>query len=61
MSRRTDSRPDDAAEETTDASTRTAPPDEEDGGDDASHLSELPDGAGCAEVWEHLSENRTDE
>jgi hypothetical protein len=22
------------------------------------HLSEVPDGCGCAEVWEHLSEGR---
>lgn len=29
---------------------------------DRSHLSDLPDGAGCAEIWEHLSERRrTDE
>lgn len=22
------------------------------------HLSEVPDGAGCTEIWEHLSEER---
>jgi hypothetical protein len=22
------------------------------------YLSELPDGAGCTEIWEHLSEQR---
>jgi len=27
---------------------------------DREHLSELRDGCGCAEVWEHLSEQRTD-
>ena len=25
------------------------------GADDADHLRDLPDGAGCAEIWEHLS------
>lgn len=25
------------------------------------HLDELADGCGCAEVWEYLSERRTDE
>jgi hypothetical protein len=27
---------------------------------DREHLSELEDGCGCAEVWEHLSEKRTE-
>jgi hypothetical protein len=27
--------------------------------DGEDHLTELPDGAGCTEIWEHLSENRT--
>lgn len=22
------------------------------------HLEELPDGSGCTEIWEHISENR---
>jgi hypothetical protein len=26
--------------------------------DDSDHLADLSDGAGCAEVWEHLSEER---
>ncbi|MFC7154827.1 hypothetical protein ACFQPA_05075 [Halomarina halobia] len=26
--------------------------------DDRHHLDELEDGCGCAEVWEHLSEQR---
>ncbi|TQQ83481.1 hypothetical protein EGH24_01425 [Halonotius terrestris] len=26
--------------------------------DDSEHLANLSDGAGCAEVWEHLSEQR---
>ncbi|MFC3959108.1 hypothetical protein [Halovivax cerinus] len=23
------------------------------------HLDELPDGAGCTEIWEHIAERRT--
>lgn len=26
--------------------------------DTTDHLDSLPDGCGCAEVWEHLSEER---
>jgi len=48
---------DDPIEESTDAPTRTDVPEDE-ADDDTSHLDELPDGAGCAEVWEHLSEGR---
>ena len=29
--------------------------------DDDDHLSELQDGCGCAEVWEHLFEHRSEE
>lgn len=32
--------------------------DEED--DPAAHLNELEDGAGCTEIWSHLSESRDD-
>lgn len=37
-----------------------------DGGDrsergDDEHLRDLPDGAGCTEIWEHLSEQQADE
>jgi hypothetical protein len=28
--------------------------------DDSDHLADLSDGAGCAEVWEHLSAERAD-
>jgi hypothetical protein len=28
--------------------------------DEDDHLAEVPDGAGCTEIWEHLSEDRTD-
>jgi hypothetical protein len=24
------------------------------------HLDDLPDGSGCTEIWEHLSEDRVD-
>jgi len=27
---------------------------------DTSHLDDVEDGCGCAEVWEHLSEERDD-
>jgi hypothetical protein len=27
----------------------------------SNHLDDVDDGCGCAEVWEHLSENRDDE
>lgn len=26
--------------------------------ENSEHLSDLPDGCGCAEIWEHLSEER---
>jgi len=26
--------------------------------DDTGHLADLPDGAGCTEIWEHISESR---
>lgn len=25
------------------------------------HLNDLPDGSGCTEIWEHLSEDRSDD
>jgi hypothetical protein len=28
---------------------------------DTSHLDDVDDGCGCAEVWEHLSEERADD
>ncbi|QKG91452.1 hypothetical protein HPS36_00810 [Halorubrum salinarum] len=47
---------------------RDASPDERDGEDgetregdepdDAGHLDDVPDGAGCTEIWERLSERR---
>lgn len=41
------------------------PPAEESGSespdpdDDRTHFADLPDGSGCIEIWEHLSEQRT--
>jgi hypothetical protein len=26
--------------------------------ENAAHLDEIPDGAGCTEIWEHLSDGR---
>ncbi|WP_276260148.1 hypothetical protein [Haloglomus litoreum] len=31
------------------------------GDDDTAHLDDLPDGSGCAEVWEYVSEERDDD
>ena len=33
-------------------------PPEEAETDDYSHLDDLADGAGCTEIWEHLSDSR---
>jgi hypothetical protein len=33
-------------------------PDAGDDEDDTGHLDDLPDGAGCTEIWEHISDNR---
>ena len=33
-------------------------PDDEEETDDYEHLQSLDDGAGCTEIWEHLSEGR---
>jgi hypothetical protein len=51
---------DDTPEESTDEPAQTESPDDAET-DDTTHLNDLPDGAGCAEIWEHLSENRDDE
>ena len=41
---------------------RDASPEEDDESfDDTSHLEEVPDGSGCTEIWEHLSERREKE
>lgn len=34
---------------------------ETDSSSDDEHLADVPDGCGCAEVWEHLSEQRDEE
>ncbi len=31
---------------------------ESDNGTDPDHLSDVPEGCGCVELWEHLSEER---
>jgi hypothetical protein len=30
-------------------------------GEHGEHLSDIEDGCGCTEVWEHLSEERSDD
>lgn len=34
---------------------------EEDAAEEEDHLSDVADGSGCTEIWEHLSERRDDE
>lgn len=56
---------DDPAEESTADDTGESPADElgegpVEGRDGESHLDDVQDGAGCTEIWEHLSENRDD-
>jgi hypothetical protein len=29
--------------------------------DDTEHLADVPDGAGCTEIWDRLSEKRNEE
>lgn len=33
----------------------------EDAGRDDAHLEDVPDGCGCTEIWDHLSEHREDD
>lgn len=35
--------------------------DEDDGRVEDEHLADVEDGCGCTEVWEHLSDNRSDD
>lgn len=56
--------PADTAEESTEVTPASAEStgNDEDGEDDEfAHLDSLEDGAGCTEIWEHLSETRGDE
>ena len=64
MNTRMDAEPnDDPTETTEEPAAGDAPSEAESAGDDAEsddfgHLDSLSDGAGCAEIWEHLSETR---
>ena len=50
---------DERAATDTEATEPTATdPDAGDDEDDTGHLDDLPDGAGCTEIWEHISDNR---
>ena len=42
----------------TEQESRTVPATEDEAQED-DHLSDVPTGAGCTEIWEHLSERRT--
>lgn len=37
------------------------PDDDHDEEMDPDHLSDAPEGCGCVEIWEHLSEEREDD
>ncbi|ELZ92930.1 hypothetical protein C440_12454 [Haloferax mucosum ATCC BAA-1512] len=41
-----------------DADASTHAPAETEDSDATAHLKDLEDGAGCAEIWSHLSESR---
>lgn len=38
----------------------TDPTDADEPADRPDHLADVPDGCGCVEVWEHLSDDRAD-
>ncbi|WP_248895830.1 hypothetical protein [Haloplanus halobius] len=38
--------------------TRSSDADAEDNAEERNHLSDVEAGAGCTEIWEHLSERR---
>jgi len=44
-----------------DAGTEVAGDTETESNTDTAHLDDVADGCGCTEIWEHLSERRTDE
>ena len=44
-----------------DASSSTHESERTDDADPGSHLTDIPDGAGCTEIWEHLSDERDEE
>ena len=62
MTLRMDAEPNDDTTDTTEEPTAADTPGDADSEDDDAeefaHLDSLSDGAGCAEVWEHLSETR---
>ncbi len=45
----------------TDAPNAPDAPDTADEDNDDDHLADVPDGAGCTEIWEYLAERREDE
>ena len=57
MTQATDDHDDDAPEPDTSHLDDT---DERSSSSDRAHLDNVEDGCGCAEVWEHLSEERAD-
>lgn len=55
MTDRSESREDDRTDLPTGEQTDAGPTE---GADDSEHLDDIEDGAGCAEIWERLSEQR---
>jgi hypothetical protein len=49
----------DVGERTAESADETPDATEDDEEVDTSHLDGIDDGCGCAEVWEHLSEQRS--
>ncbi len=49
------------AEETLDEQAAADESEDSDADRGRSHLSDVADGAGCTEIWEHLSERREDD
>lgn len=43
------------------AAGESAEDEQRDTDDVAAHLADIEDGAGCAEIWEHLSDRRADD
>jgi hypothetical protein len=62
MSPRMDAEPNDDTEDrepaTADTPTDAESTSEDTDSDEFAHLDSLSDGAGCTEIWEHLSESR---
>lgn len=50
-----------AGDPRTDEDEAAPAPDAVDEAAERDHLGDVPDGSGCAEIWEHLTEERDDD